>query len=58
MGTKEVFLVSSCIYRDPSYVVEAVRYAHSGQDNEAALNLEKSTAQIDALVCSIDFRLN
>ena len=48
-------LVSSFIYRDTSYVVEAVRLVRSGQNNEAALNfLEKSTAQIDALVCSFE----
>ena len=40
-----------------SVCLPTVRHARSGQDNnEAAFKfLEKSTAQIDALVCSIGF---
>ena len=48
-------LLSHRLFTDTSYVVEALRLIRSGQNNEAALNfLEKSTAQIDALVCSFD----
>ena len=51
-----MFFISSCtqILRDKSSIVKAV-YNYSDQNSDTAFELfEKSTAEIDALVCSID----